>query len=115
MESILTSIKQMLGIEETYTQFDQEIIININSVFINLLQIGVGPVAGFSISDKTNTWQEFLSTSPNLEAVKLYMYYKVRLGFDPPATSFVLEAMKSQAQEIEWRLNVLVEGGAPSE
>ena len=106
MESILTSIKKMLGIEEEYEHFDADIIIHINSVFSILTQLGVGPANGFTISDKTATWDQFIGDSTAIESVKTYMYLKVRLIFDPPLSSAVLESMKQTISELEWRLNV---------
>lgn len=108
MESILTSIKKLLGITEDYTHFDSDVITHINSAFFTLTQLGVGPSEGFSIKDSSETWDDFLSNanSKNLEAVKSYVYLKVKLLFDPPLTSSVTEAIKSQISEYEWRLNV---------
>ena len=106
MDSILTSIKKLLGIDEDYEHFDHDIIMHINSVFMTLTQLGVGPKEGFSITDKTTTWNDFLGTSTNLEAVRSFIYLKVRLLFDPPTASAVLESMNRQANEYEWRLNV---------
>lgn len=111
MNSILTSIKKLLGIDESYTHFDTDIIIHINSVFLNLTQIGVGPKEGFLITDKQDLWEDFISESPKLQAVKSYMYLKVRLLFDPPQNSSMVEAMNRQASELEWRLNVEVDPG----
>lgn len=108
-ESILTSIKKLLGITEDYTQFDTDIIMHINSVFMVLQQLGVGPEEGFSISDKFDTWDDYLPESASLEAVKSYMNLKVRLLFDPPASSAVMECMKQMISELEWRLNVQAE------
>lgn len=110
MESILDTIKKMLGIESDYTHFDIDIITNINTIFLNLQQIGVGPKSGFSITDNTTTWNDYIS-GENLEAVKTYIYLKVRLLFDPPTNAFLVDAMERQIREIEWRLNVQVEGG----
>lgn len=109
-DSILTSVKKMLGITEDYTHFDQDIIIHINSVFMILSQLGVGPVNGFTITDGSNIWSEFLPTdNKNFEAVKTYMYLKVKLLFDPPLGSTVMDAMKHMINELEWRLNVEAE------
>ena len=105
-ESILTSIKKLLGITEDYEQFDTDIIIHINSVFMILTQIGVGPSEGFSIKDKTAKWSDFLSYSTKLEGVKTYMYMKVRLLFDPPMTSTVIECMNRMISELEFRLSI---------
>ena len=110
MESILDTIKKMLGIESDYTHFDIDIITNINTAFLNLQQIGVGPNSGFSITDNTTKWNDYISEE-NLEAVKTYVYLKVRLLFDPPTNAFLVDAMERQIMEIEWRLNVQVEGG----
>lgn len=108
MESILTSIKKQLGIVDEYEHFDPEIIMSINSALFTLNQIGVGPSEGFSIEDKTTTWDEFTDIS-KIEAVKTYVYMKVRLVFDPPASSAHLESMKNQINELEWRLNIAVD------
>ena len=109
MESILTSIKKLLGIEEEYTQFDNDIIMHINSVFLNLTQLGVGPAEGFLIEDDTATWEDFIGDSNQLQAVKSYMYLKVKLLFDPPLSSSVIESMNRMLAELEWRLNVAVD------
>lgn len=109
MESILTTIKQMLGIPEEETHFDQDVKININTAFMRLQQLGVGPNAGFYIADKTKVWSDFLNDSTDLEGVKTFIYLKVRLIFDPPSTSFVLESIERQIKELEWCLNVQVE------
>lgn len=108
-ESILTSIKKLLGVPEDYEHFDQDIIMHINSVFMILNQIGVGPSDGFSISDKTAIWSDFISDSNKFEAVKSYMHMKVKLMFDPPLQSSVVECMNRMINEMEWRLNVSAE------
>ena len=104
-ESILTSIKKLLGIPEDYEHYDADIIMHINSVFMILNQLGVGPSNGFSITDKTAVWGNFISDNDNLEAVKSYVYMKVRLLFDPPLSSAVMECMNRMISELEWRLN----------
>lgn len=109
MESILTSIKKLLGISEEYEQFDTDIIMHINTVFLNLTQLGVGPEAGFRIIDKTDIWSDFIDDAVQLEAVKSYMYLKVKLLFDPPLSSAVIESTNRMISELEWRLNVAVE------
>lgn len=109
MNSILTSIKKLLGIAEEYEHFDSDIVIHINSVFMILHQLGVGPKKGFSIKDKSATWDEYVSEDSNLEAVKSYVYLKVKLIFDPPLSSITTEAIKNQINELEWRLNVSVD------
>lgn len=112
MDSILTSIKKLLGITEEYEQFDQDIIMHINTVLSILMQLGVGPSTGFSITDKSATWSDFISDLSELEMVKSYIYMKVRLMFDPPMSSAVIDVMNRQISELEWRLNVQVDPGA---
>lgn len=104
-ESILITIKKLLGIAEEYTNFDTDIIVHINSAFMVLQQLGVGPEEGFSIEDADTTWTEFVSTS-NFELVKSYIYLKVRLMFDPPNSSAMIESVNRQINEFEWRLQV---------
>ena len=106
-ESILDSIKKRLGLPKEYTPFDPDVIMDINSSFMSLRQLGVGPDKGFSITGSDETWESFLgSYELDFEAVKTYIYLKVRLSFDPPATSFVLESINRQIQELEWRMNM---------
>lgn len=109
MSSILTSIKQNLGISESDTNFDQEIIMSINAVLFTLSQIGIGGSVGFSITSKADLWTDFLEASMTLEAVKIYIYLKTRLQFDPPSSAFVLDSIDRQIKELEWRLNVKAE------
>lgn len=106
MDSILTSIKKLLGITAEYAQFDTDLIMHINSVFSILTQLGVGPSTGFSIHDEYSVWTDFLPEDPRLEMVKTYVYLKVRLMFDPPDRSAVADAIKRQIDELEFRLNV---------
>lgn len=106
MNSILTSIKKMLGVDEEYDCFDTDIILHINSVLMILTQLGVGPSEGFIITDKTATWKDFLKDTKKLESVKSYVYLKVKLLFDPPLSSAVMDATNSLIRELEWRLNV---------
>lgn len=104
MESILTSIKKLLGITEDYKHFDPDIIMHINSTFMILAQLGVGPREGFAIQDEYATWDQFIpADSLMYECVKSYMYIKVRLLFDPPVSS-ALQSYERQAAEYEWRL-----------
>ena len=108
-KSILDSIKKMLGIDASYTIFDQDIIMHINTVFMILNQLGVGPSEGFSIEDNKKTWKVYLNDDTKLESVKSYIYLKVKLLFDPPLSTAVIEAIKQQINELEWRLNVEAE------
>ena len=110
MESILTSIKKLLGIEEDYEHFDVDIITHINSVLNILTQLGIGSKDGYSITDRTQTWEDFLGKGAvNVNAVRTYVYLKVRLLFDPPTSSAAVESINRLAGEMEWRLNVTAE------
>ena len=109
MDSILVSIKKLLGIAADYTHFDPDIIMHINSAFSILTQLGVGPPEGFRIEDDVKTWNDFISDTIRLDAVKSYVYLKVGLMFDPPTSSAVLSAKERQISELEWRLNVAAE------
>lgn len=109
MDSILTSIKKLLGIAEEYENFDSDLIMHINSVFMVLNQLGVGPSEGFSITDKTETWEDFTQNNLMIQSVKSYVYLKVRLLFDPPSSSAVMESINRQISELEWRLNLSVD------
>lgn len=105
MESILTSIKLLLGITEDYEAFDQQIIAHINSVFMILTQLGVGPPDGFMITSKVDTWNKFVSDEKKMQLVKSYTYLKVKMLFDPPSTSAVMDSTNRMINEFEWRLN----------
>ena len=108
-ESILDSIKKLLGITSDYTIFDQDIIIHINTAFMTLRQIGVGPKEGFFIRSNSELWEDFSEDSKVIEAVKSYIYMKVKLVFDPPSSSSVIEIYNKNIEEIEWRLNSIVD------
>lgn len=109
MDSILNSIKKLLGITEEQTDFDTDIIIHINTVFGILNELGVGPENGFTIEGASETWDDYITDKRQFEKVKTYMYLKVRLYFDPPQNSSLSKAMEQQISELEWRLNVTAE------
>lgn len=110
MESILTSIKKMLGIPEEYDHFDPDLIMHINSVLSILTQIGVGPSEGFRIEDDLATWEDFLGDDTDYEAVKSYVHLRVKLLFDTSTlSSAVIESMNRMISELEWRLNAIAE------
>lgn len=107
MDSILTSVKLMLGITAECTDFDAQIMTHINAVLMVLNQNGVGPEEGFIVTSDMQTWDEFIGYAAyNMQAVKTYVYCKVKLIFDPPQSSSHLEALKNTAAELEWRLNI---------
>jgi len=104
IESILTSIKKLLGITEEYTSFDDDIIMHINSVFSILNQLGINDSKEFKIEDKTTTWDEYVEDEENIQLVKSYMYLKIKIIFDPPTSGTVMDCYKQQIAEYEWRL-----------
>jgi len=108
MDSILNSVKKKLGIQEDYTHFDEDIIMDINSVFMILNQLGVGPDEPFTIEDEDTYWDDFIDNT-RIEAVKSYMYMKVRLMFDPPTSGFLVDSLNKQIAELEWRMLVQAE------
>lgn len=103
-ESILTSIKKLLGIAECYKHFDVDLIIHINSVFAELTQMGVGPAQGYAIVDEYNTWSDYLQNDTRLNEVKSYIYLKVKKIFDPPASSVMMESLNKLLDEYSFRL-----------
>lgn len=106
MDSILTSIKKLLGITEEYTHFDTDITMNINAVLAILTQMGVGPSSGFAILDKTSTWEDFVGTDYNFSLLQSYVHLKVKLMFDPPATGPLTQSIERLVSEFEFRLFV---------
>jgi len=105
-DSILSSTKKALGLDDTYEAFDLDVIMHTNSILARLIQLGVGPEAGFMIEGKTEEWAEFLGEDTNLNPAKTYVFLRVRLLFDPPTTSFLIDAYQKQIVELEWLLNV---------
>ena len=110
MESILTSIKKLLGIAEEYDQFDADLIMHINSVLSILTQLGVGPSEGYAIIDANDRWSDFVPDNDvRLSLIKSYVHLKVKLIFDPPLSSAVIESMKQTISELEWRIQVIAD------
>ena len=103
-DSILQSIKKLLGISKEDTSFDTDIIIDINSEFMTLNQLGIGPKDGFFIENGDATWDKYIPDKIIAEPIKTYVYIKVKIVFDPPASPTVLEALQSTADEKEWRI-----------
>lgn len=112
MDSILDSIKKLLGIDEEYKHFDIDIIMHINTVFMTLHQLGIGPDEGYAIVDSLNKWTDYIpemELEPRYECIKTYMYRKVRLAFDPPQSSSAVESLNRLIAEDEWRISVLAD------
>lgn len=107
--SILDTTKQMLGIPPEDTAFDIDVIAGINSVFMSLNQFGVGPEEGFSISDNTAVWEDFLDDLTLFGGLKNYIQLKVKLYFDPPGTSFAVTSIENLISELEERMKLQVE------
>lgn len=110
-DSILDTVKKLLGLDTSYTEFDTDIIIHINSVFSILQQLGVGPEEGFKITGSSETWGEYTDDDLEIQDVISYMYMKVKMLFDPPTNSAILNSYKELISELEWRLNVAVDTG----
>jgi hypothetical protein len=110
IDSILDSVKKVLNLPSDHHEFDEDIILHINSVFSTLHQLGVGPTQGFEITDNTALWSTFLGGSFPQNNIRSYMCLRVRMLFDPPNTGYHVENMKSQISELEWRINVQREG-----
>lgn len=110
--SILTSVKKNLGLEASYTAFDPDILMHINSALSILTQLGIGPENGFTVEDATTTWATIIGTDAQLNSVKTLVYLRVRLLFDPPTTGYLVDAMNKQIEELTWRLSVYREGNA---
>lgn len=102
--SILKSIKKMLGIDPALEAFDQDIMVLINSALDSLHQLGIGPISGYAITDDSNVWPEFSPNTNTLGSVVSYVYIRTKLIFDPPLTSFVIEAYERQLHELAWRI-----------
>lgn len=107
--SILLSTKKILGVAESYTVFDLDIITHINAAFTILTQLGLGPTEGFMIEDDATVWEDYPDPMDQLNLIKTYIFLKVRMLFDPPTTSFLIGAMNDQIKEYEWRLNTFRE------
>lgn len=105
-ESILDSVKKMLGIDPECLDFDQTVINHINSAFMTLSQLGVGPDNGFRIKDNAKQWNDYYSEAEDIDAVKEYVYLKVKMIFDPPINSSIIESYKEAIRELEWRLMI---------
>ncbi len=112
-DSILDSVKHALGLDPDYTVFDIDVLLFINASFGTLQQLGVGSDTGFIITDNTTLWSQYISNLSYLNMVKMFIYMTVRKAFDPPATSFGIQAIDAQIQELVWRINVAVEAEAP--
>jgi hypothetical protein len=104
--SILKSVKKILGLADDYTVFDFDVITHINSAFSTLTQLGVGPAEGFMIEDDSAEWADFIGDDLQYNAVKSYVFLRVKMLYDPPETSYLISAMTKQIEEFEWRLNI---------
>lgn len=111
--SILDSIKQVIGVDADYTAFDIDVIISINSAFGSLKQLGVGAESGFAISDNTMLWEQYCQDIVYLGMIKQFIIMTVKIAFDPPATSFGLDAIRKQLEELSFRINVEAENINP--
>jgi hypothetical protein len=105
--SILISVKKVLGIAPEYLAFDQDVLMHINTAISTLTQLGIGPIDGYTVDSVDDVWDDFISpTDHQANAAKSYIFLRVRMLFDPPQTSYLIDAMTKQVQELEWRLNI---------
>lgn len=109
-DSILQSVRKVMCGSATADEFDTDLIMHINTVFNMLTQLGVGPEAGFEITDDTAEWTDFVSSNVLLNSIKSYVYVRVRLLFDPPANQALITSMEKYADELGWRINLTAEG-----
>ena len=106
-ESILKTIKQLIGCPDDFEQFDLDLIVHINSAFATLTHLGVGPKEGYRITGADNAWGEFEDDAQKLSLIKDYVYIKTRLLFDPPTSGSLMDSLKEQLNEMEWRLYMI--------
>ena len=111
--SVFNSVKKVVGLLGDDGSFDEDILLHINSVVSTLRQLGLSIPADFYVEDDVQTWQDLLGEFRDLDLVKSYMTMKVRLMFDPPASSFGLKSMEEMVKEYEWRINVLTDQPYP--
>lgn len=104
-DSILTTTKKALGLAADYDAFDPEIVMFINTVFSRLDDLGVGPEGGYAIEDENDLWSTYLNDDPILNRIQSYMYLRVKMLFDPPTTSFLMNAIDAQIDKMEWLIN----------
>ena len=109
-DSILASVKKILGITDDNTEFDVDLIIYINTVLASLIQMGVGPQEGYVITDRENTWYEFTGGNKKIEMTKSYVALRVRKLFDPPQSSVLMEALNQEMDEAKWRAYIEMGG-----
>ena len=112
-QSILKSTKKILGLADDYTAFDSDVITHINTAFSTVNQLGVGPTGGFTIEDNADVWDDIGLPQNQENMIKTYIFLKVKMLFDPPTTSFTIDAMNDQLKELEWRLSTFREGLVP--
>ena len=110
--SILESVKKLLGVSEYDDGFDYEIKDLINAEFLSLHQLGIGPEEGFSINGPDDVWDDYTDNAKLRDAVRQFIYLRVRMIFDPPASSTVADAINNRINELEFRLNIQAEGDA---
>lgn len=104
--SILETIKKLIGIDKDYDVYDIDLIVSINSSFMILNQLGIGPETPFSITDSSSTWKDFFGDEEIFALAKSYIYLRSKLLFDPPSSGVLHEAVERQISEFEWRMHV---------
>lgn len=111
MDSILNSVKSYLGIQSEDTAFDSDILMAINAIMVVLNQLGVGPSSPFVVDSSTQTWEDLLGANP-IGGVREYVNMRVRMLFDPSTNNQIMDALKEQIAEFEWRIIAEVDKSA---
>lgn len=114
-DSILKTVKNYVNVNNEDDVFDDELILDINSTFLTLNQIGAGPEKPFTISDDTSVWSDFMTNIDDVSAIKSYVCMRVRRMFDPPTSGSLDNALKELIAEYEWRINIAVDQGVKEE
>ena len=115
MESILTSIKEMLGMGANYDHFDHQLVAHINTALTLLTGLGVGPSEGYLIRNKEDKWTDFVPENPKLESIKTYVYLNVKMLFDPPVSAAAIDAIERSIKKLEWLINVTADSKGDEE
>lgn len=110
-DSILLSIKSLLGLSDDYDAFDSEILMHINSAISVVSQLGVPIADGYTVTSPEDKWGDIIPPNTNLEMLKTLIFFKTKKAFDPPQNGTAMSALDSQISELEWRVNVEVDTG----
>lgn len=106
MMTILQFVKNVLGIHMTDNAFDSELLMHINSAIQMLVTFGVEQFSTVYV-EKDTPWTKL--DPPVFDSLaKAYLGSKVKIMFDPPTHGALLEAHAKSVDEIQLRLQVLI-------